>query len=166
MPARPGRAAEVAQAVGDRPAVLGPVVPGAEASRSLRRATATLQLVALGVLRDQGLVSADDSLAELIVHADKAPCSMSLPSAGSRHWRSVPSVRAIGCKRPWRRGSIIRATCRPPPATLGVHPQTVRYRLEQLREAFGDDLEDPAARFELSLAVRAWPTLTSAPTAP
>jgi hypothetical protein len=38
---------------------------------------------------------------------------------------------------------------------LGVHPQTVRYRLKQLRELFGDRLEDPEARFELALALRA-----------
>ena len=40
-------------------------------------------------------------------------------------------------------------------AALEVHPQTVRYRLKQLRELFGDRLEDPDARFELSLALRA-----------
>ncbi len=40
-------------------------------------------------------------------------------------------------------------------AALDVHPQTVRYRLKQLRELFGDRLEDPDARFELSLALRA-----------
>ncbi len=39
-------------------------------------------------------------------------------------------------------------------ATLGVHPQTVRYRLNSLRELFGERLEDPDARFELSLALR------------
>ena len=38
---------------------------------------------------------------------------------------------------------------------LDVHPQTVRYRLKQLRELFGERLEDPEARFELSLALRA-----------
>ena len=38
---------------------------------------------------------------------------------------------------------------------LQVHPQTVRYRLGQLRELFGEALEDPEARFELALAVRA-----------
>jgi hypothetical protein len=40
-------------------------------------------------------------------------------------------------------------------AALDVHPQTVRYRLKQLRELFGARLEDPEARFELSLALRA-----------
>ena len=38
---------------------------------------------------------------------------------------------------------------------LHVHPQTVRYRLTQLREAFGPALDDPDGRFELALAVRA-----------
>ncbi len=38
---------------------------------------------------------------------------------------------------------------------LHVHPQTVRYRLARLRELFGQQLEDPDARFELELALRA-----------
>jgi DNA-binding PucR family transcriptional regulator len=37
---------------------------------------------------------------------------------------------------------------------LGIHPQTVRYRLGQLREAFGLALDDVDARFELALALR------------
>ena len=40
-------------------------------------------------------------------------------------------------------------------AALDVHPQTVRYRIRQLRDLFGDRLEDPEARFELALALRA-----------
>ena len=40
-------------------------------------------------------------------------------------------------------------------AAIGVHPQTVRYRVRQLRDLFGERLEDPEARFELSLALRA-----------
>jgi DNA-binding PucR family transcriptional regulator len=39
-------------------------------------------------------------------------------------------------------------------ATLHVHPQTVRYRLAALREAFGDALDDPGARLELAIALR------------
>lgn len=38
---------------------------------------------------------------------------------------------------------------------LHVHPQTVGYRLGQLRELFGDALEDPQSRFELELVLRA-----------
>ncbi|MGZ4285432.1 MAG: helix-turn-helix domain-containing protein, partial [Solirubrobacteraceae bacterium] len=38
---------------------------------------------------------------------------------------------------------------------LGVHAQTVRYRLGRLRELFGDTLDDPDARYELETALRA-----------
>ncbi len=37
---------------------------------------------------------------------------------------------------------------------LGIHPQTVGYRVLQLREVFGDDLRDPKVRFELEIALR------------
>jgi DNA-binding PucR family transcriptional regulator len=36
-----------------------------------------------------------------------------------------------------------------------VHPQTARYRLRGLRELLGDALDDPDARFEIELALRA-----------
>jgi hypothetical protein len=36
---------------------------------------------------------------------------------------------------------------------LGVHVQTVRYRMRQLRELFGAALDDPARRFELAVAL-------------
>jgi DNA-binding PucR family transcriptional regulator len=38
---------------------------------------------------------------------------------------------------------------------LAVHPQTVRYRLRQLDEVFGDRLHDPATQFEMQLALHA-----------
>ena len=40
-------------------------------------------------------------------------------------------------------------------AELHVHPQTVRYRVRQLRELLGDAIETPEGRFELELALRA-----------
>ena len=40
-------------------------------------------------------------------------------------------------------------------ARLHVHPQTVRYRLGQLRELLGDALDDADARFGFALALRA-----------
>jgi DNA-binding PucR family transcriptional regulator len=42
----------------------------------------------------------------------------------------------------------------PTAAALGVHPQTVRYRIARLRELFGAALDDPESRFELQLALR------------
>ncbi|MGW4641011.1 helix-turn-helix domain-containing protein [Sphaerisporangium sp. NPDC004334] len=40
-------------------------------------------------------------------------------------------------------------------ARLHVHPQTVRYRLRQLEELYGDQLADPDVRFELEVVLRA-----------
>ena len=36
---------------------------------------------------------------------------------------------------------------------LSVHPQTIRYRMSQLRALYGDDLDDPRARARLFLAL-------------
>ena len=34
-----------------------------------------------------------------------------------------------------------------------IHPQTVRYRMGQLRELFGDRLQDPSVVLELVIAL-------------
>jgi hypothetical protein len=38
-------------------------------------------------------------------------------------------------------------------AQLGIHPQTVAYRVNQLRDVFGDDLDDPRWRLAAQLAL-------------
>ncbi len=38
-------------------------------------------------------------------------------------------------------------------AQLGIHPQTVAYRVNQLRDVFGDDLDDPRWRLSAELAL-------------
>jgi DNA-binding PucR family transcriptional regulator len=38
---------------------------------------------------------------------------------------------------------------------LHLHPQTARYRIARLRDLLGEQLDDPDARFELELALRA-----------
>ena len=39
-------------------------------------------------------------------------------------------------------------------AELHVHAQTARHRIARLRELFGEQLDDPDARFELEIALR------------
>jgi DNA-binding PucR family transcriptional regulator len=63
----------------------------------------------------------------------------------------VPRERLLATLRAWLdRPGQVQAVA----AALDVHPQTVRYRVRQLRELFGDALDDPERRFELSLAIR------------
>jgi DNA-binding PucR family transcriptional regulator len=38
---------------------------------------------------------------------------------------------------------------------LQVHPQTVRYRMRQLEQSLGEQLDDPDSRFAMELVLRA-----------
>jgi PucR-like helix-turn-helix protein len=153
-PGAPGRLAEVERALGQRRAAVGPSVPWREAWRSTRRAQAALRLAADGVLSGDGAIAAEEHLADLVVHGDPALldelAERRLAPLASRSETS--RARLLETLRAWldhqgRVPEVARA--------LHVHPQTVRYRVAQLRELFGDALDDPVARLELALAVRA-----------
>ncbi len=150
----PGRRAELARALGRRGAALGPAVPWPEAERSARRALATLGLAEHGLAPQGRLLDAGGHLGSLVVHADPvllrelaarrlAPLEGLHPNARARLTETLAAWLAA-------RGGASETA-----AALGVHPQTVRYRLGQLRQRFGDALEDAEARFELELALRA-----------
>ena len=152
-PDAPGRRRQLAVAVGDEPVALGPTVPWASASASLRRATAAFRLAAAGQVPGVTLVVAEDHLATLLLGADPG---LAADLAASRlaplaDLADGPRARLTETLRAWLdRPGQVQAVA----AELGVHPQTVRYRMRQLRELFGTRLEDPDARFELSLALR------------
>ncbi|MEA2124639.1 MAG: hypothetical protein QOI80_1421, partial [Solirubrobacteraceae bacterium] len=142
-PAGPGRRRALALAVADRRAVLGPVVALPDAGRSLRRAVA-----ALGVVAEPGLANAGEHLARLLLRSDP---ELAAEFAAARLAPLAAVPRLEPTLRAWLdRPGQVQAVAH----VLGVHPQTVRYRLRQLREVFGPALEDPDARFELSLALR------------
>jgi hypothetical protein len=153
-PDAPGRRRRLEAAAEDRPAALGPAVPLAAAARTVRRAAATHALLAAGRLPAGRLAVAEEHLPSLLLAADPglagelaeqrlAPLA-ALPDG--------PRARLTETLRAWLdRPGQVQAIA----AELGVHPQTVRYRVRQLRELFGDRLEDPDARFELGLALRA-----------
>jgi DNA-binding PucR family transcriptional regulator len=42
---------------------------------------------------------------------------------------------------------------------LALHRNTLKYRLQRIREISGHDLNDPDTRFNLQFATRAWQTL-------
>lgn len=150
----PGRVGDLEAAVGRRPSSLGPTVPWTEAGTSAQRALAAFRLISDGVLDQDGLVVADRRLAELIIHGDRSLiyelAELRLaPLAGRSERGRARLLETLGA---WldHQGNVPQTA-----EALHVHPQTVRYRLGQLRDLFGDQLDDPRARFELSLAVRA-----------
>jgi hypothetical protein len=163
-PDAPGRRRQIVAAVGEPtpsgadgdgpPEVisLGPTVPWPLAAASLRRAAGAYRLAAAGRI-PSGLVVAEDHLATLLLLADRG---LAEDLAASRLaplavLADGPRARLTETLRAWLdRPGQVQAVA----AELGVHPQTVRYRLRQLRELFGTRLEDPQARFELTLALR------------
>jgi PucR C-terminal helix-turn-helix domain len=152
----PGRRSEVESALRRRPAVLGPLVPAAEAWRSASRARAVHRVLSDGLIEGT-IAHADDHLAELVVHGDPSLArELAATQLRPLEQRSPSSrKRLLETLAAWldHQGSVPRTA-----EALNVHPQTVRYRMTQLREVFGDALEDPHRRFELSLAVRAQST--------
>jgi len=153
-PDAPGRRAELERALGERPAALGHTVPSTEAWLSAARARAMLRLVAAGVVEGGPLMPAEDHLADLIVHGDptlvRELAGRRLAPLEDRPARSRERLRETLAAWLDRQGNVAEVA-----EQLHVHPQTVRYRMGQLRELFGDELDDPRARFELGLALRA-----------
>jgi hypothetical protein len=152
----PGRRSDVARALGRRRAAIGPVVSRHEAWRSAERALASAGLADAGLLADGRLVVAEEQLAQLIVHRDERLLEELADRvlAPLEDRTEKARARLLETLRAWldHQGRVPDVA-----AALHVHPQTVRYRLAQLRDVFGSALDDPASRFELSLAVRVRP---------
>jgi len=100
-----------------------------------------------------GLIVADDHLADLLLAADP-PVAADLAASRLAPLAALaegPRARLRETLAAWLdRPGQVQAVA----AALDVHPQTVRYRVRQLRDLFGERLEDPDARFELALALR------------
>jgi hypothetical protein len=155
-PDGPGRRSQVEQAVGSRTAALGPTVAATAAGRSVGLARRALELRIAGALPGDGLVIAAEHAAELLLHADTR-LARELAAARLQpleELRPAARKRLIETLRAWldHQGRIDETA-----RALDVHPQTVRYRLGQLRDAFGPALDDADARFELALALRVQP---------
>jgi hypothetical protein len=133
-----------------REAVVGPARPWLEARSSYDRA---LRVVGLGLDHDgPEPIDTETHLSELILGAD--PLAMEdlrrqvLEPLGEL--RPAAAEKLQETLRAWllhhgRREEIA--------AALFVHPQTVRYRMQQLRDVYGDRLEDPDWVLRLTLAL-------------
>jgi DNA-binding PucR family transcriptional regulator len=137
-----------------REAVVGPPRPWAEASASYARVCRALQL---GLAAEGGEpLDTERRLADLVLRAD-AEALADLRAAALAPLQDLsPGAREklVETLRSWllhhgRRDAVA--------AELFVHPQTVRYRMTQLRELYGTRLEDPRTVLELTLALGVQP---------
>ncbi|MGW5053522.1 PucR family transcriptional regulator [Actinokineospora sp. NPDC004072] len=149
----PGLAATLRAALPGWTAAIGPAAGPAEARSSLRVAARALDLAGRGLL-PAGVLDCAEHRLTLALFADEfliaelaerrlAPLRALTPRRRERMLRTLHEWLAS-------QGRVAEMA-----ASMGVHPQTVRYRIHRLEELFGDQLADPRGRFELELAVRA-----------
>jgi hypothetical protein len=158
-PDTPARRRTLAGALRGTRAAVGVPVPVTDAAGSLRWARQALDLAARGVLgpRDGGLVWCAEHLATLAVFQDGELLAVLVERrlAPLAALRPGPRRMLAGTLLAWLQADKNASEVA---ARLHVHPQTVRYRLRQLDRLFGPALRDPAARFELEVALLAFVT--------
>ena len=152
-PEGPGRATEIGRALAGRTAALGPAVAPVELAGSWALARAALRGAEAGALSEAPL-RADDVLIDLLLFEGRAVVDRIAARRLAAFDDLTPkaSARMAATALAYvREGGNAAAMAR----ALDLHPQTVRYRLARLRELLGDQLDDPDARLELELALRA-----------
>ncbi len=155
-PEGPGRREQLSRALAGAAATIGPTVAVGEIRRSFTLASDALELIEAGALPEEDPLAVEEHLATLLLAREA-----SLTEELAR--RRLAPLSALGPGARDRLQATLTAWLRAQgnvsdvAAELGVHAQTVRYRLARLRELFGSALDDPDARFELELALRAPP---------
>nr|WP_237702990.1 MULTISPECIES: helix-turn-helix domain-containing protein [Protofrankia] len=158
-PAGPGRRGWLERALAGLDAIVGQAVPWRDASASAARAAFARKARDSGTLPGVpagpgGVLFTDDHLPGLLFARDP----QLLADLARRRLAPLDGLPARARTRLaqtlllWLRLRGQRARIA---AELQVHPQTVRYRLGQLRALFGESLDDPDVRFELELVLRA-----------
>jgi rhodanese-related sulfurtransferase len=155
-PDGPGQAASLARAASSVALAVGPTTTPTRLRDSWALAKTALRAAEAGVLHADGLVRAEDHLAVLLLFESSALAARiaarRLAPLDSLTERARERMRETALAYVRRRGNSVAMA-----AELHVHPQTARYRLVRLRELLGEDLDDPDARFELEIALRAAP---------
>ncbi len=145
-----------ASRTGDESVYVGTVRALAEAPVSLAHARAVQRLVLEGVVPGAPVVSAQDHLTDLVLHADPRLLADLTADALAPLQGLSPGRREIlaATLRVWlaAQGDRLAAA-----AELEVHPQTVSYRMSRLEDLSGPALRDPRRRLAIQLALAGRP---------
>ncbi|WP_338742624.1 helix-turn-helix domain-containing protein [Actinomadura luteofluorescens] len=169
-PDGPGRLDELAATLAGWTGAVGPSVPAQEAGTSLLWARRALDLAPPAPPGPDGpapgragrrsrrgglLVRAEEHLPGLLLREGATLAALvaarrlaPLDALGPRQGRRL-AVTLLECMK---HGFNATGAAE----VLRVHPQTVRYRLAQLHEMFGFDIEDPEIRLEMMLLLHTW----------
>ena len=148
VPDAGGRArAHLHEVLGGRPAVIGPARPWDRASESYARAVRALPLAA-----EDAPLDTDEVLPELVLRADPAALT-DLREAALAPLAGVSDGAADRLAETLRAWLLLQGRRELVAEALHVHPQTVRYRMNQVRDLYGERLTDPDEVLALVLAL-------------
>lgn len=138
---------QLRSALQGRRALVGPARPWLLVRSSYRRALRARELTV-----DAEVVDTDDHLVELVLTADREAAAdlRRQALAPLADLRPTTADRLAETLRSWLLHQGQRDAVA---ADLFVHAQTVRYRMTQLRELYGDRLSDPQTILELTVAL-------------
>lgn len=149
----PASRADLERVLAGRSAAVGPAGGIRQVAESLRLAVLAASMLPPREGEDEPPVWADEHLTEVVLAAE--------PSAvGELARRRLAPLAGLPANQREKLEETLLAWLRhwgqraPIADELGIHAQTVGYRVLQLRELFGEDLRDPKARFELEIALR------------
>lgn len=152
-PDGPGRPALLERAVADRLLIVGPAGTPAELPASWSLARSALGAAQAGALPGAGSQWVDEHLIDLLLYEGSTLAALiatdRLAPLDSLTEKARERMRETALSYVRQGGNAVAMA-----AELHVHPQTARYRSARLRELFGDQLDDPDARFELEIALR------------
>ncbi len=152
-PSGPGRRAMLDRGLRGFRGAVGPPVCLADAVKSLRWAREALSLADHGAFGEHTLVHCDDHLTEMVLRRagdllDRLEARRLAPlSEMPPRRQDMMAETLLAWLETGKSGSVA--------SRLFIHPQTARYRLHKLQELFGEQLDNPDARFELALVLRA-----------
>ena len=143
-----------------RGAIIGPERPWLQVHRSFQRVLRAREF--LPQPNSRGTLDTDDLLAELLLSADPEALADLRARALAPLAAVRPTVR-LRLEETLRSWLLHHGRRELIAAHLFVHPQTVRYRMAQLRELFGDRLDDPEEVLRLTMALALQPTRPPTP---
>ncbi|WIM98566.1 helix-turn-helix domain-containing protein [Actinoplanes oblitus] len=147
----------LAEALDGRGAVIGPALSWTEVPEAVRLAERAAELIGTG----PAPVFVEDHFAALALRGEPG----ALAALAARRLAPLDGLRPaqreqlLTTLESWLRHWGSRTAVA---AELYVHPQTVSYRVNRLRDLLGPALDDPAARFELLLVLSQHSSATGA----